>query len=653
MDNMADWDPLHLSNIDEISVADAQKRQIENILVSYTGYFDPFSEVIQNALDAVEKRMSNQESDYKPKIWIEVDLTENSFSVLDNGIGFTENEFHSFLTPNISYKVSGKSRGNKGVGATYLAYGFNHLEVGTKTPDFGSYAIFLNGRSWAANPYANNAPKVKEIKIPETFQVDRGSKFVIKFSGDGIRPSDLSWLRATSADQWEAILRIKTPLGGIYLNNSEPTKIQCSIKVMDKNRNISEKEVSSCTYLYPHLVSESVQRLKDIKKQQSELVNAGKDLQRLPGNMKNLWGIYEIWTYDDINSRETLKPQLKNDREQLFKKLQPNIYGFFGYSVDIWDYINDQKYNLRPNYRILRGGLQMATTNMPQGDLITIPLTSNIGYQKTSLVIIELKHVKPDYGRKAFQPDIVDLANELSASVVNYLKHWRRHLKKETGSPINIAASRELHDWIISQENYQKTNPLMLQNENFFVPIHEIPILSQPQQEQDVIVLFNQLIAGGVIRGIKIMATNAMTQYDGLCRVSIHQPIENHQFNKKTNPLGINDPLAKIAESEPWVLEYKFTLDALLNEFEKEEKYENDINLVVCWNVGDKWKTSYSIVPLLHFDNVGSRPFHGVTHLVKDASSGNLAFVLIVLSELIEYLNDPEQSQSFQNETYN
>ena len=651
---MNEWDPLESSYIDQVSIANAQKRQIDNILASYTGYFDPFSELIQNALDAVEKRASDQEPNYKPKIWIKVNLMENSISVLDNGVGFTEDEFHSFLTPNISYKVFGKNRGSKGVGATYLAYGFNHLEVGTKTPDFQSYAIFLDGRSWVSSNYESDTPKVKEIDISEDFQVDRGSKFVIRFSGEGVRPSDLSWLQATTAEQWEAVLRIKTPLGGIFLNNSESGKIQCHIKVINKEGDISEKETSSCTYLYPHLILQSVQRLKNIQKKQSELVIQGKDPQKyLPGSMKNLWGIYETWTYDDIESRKTLKPQLKNKSEQLFKELKPNIYGFFGYSVSVWDYINDKKYKLRPAYRILSGGLQMATTNMPQGNLITIPLTSTIGYQKTSHVILEFRDAKPDYGRKGFQPDVEDLATELSVSVVNYLKRWHPILKKEAGFPVDIAASKKLHDWITTQETHQKDNPLEVQNKNFFMPMREISILSQPQQEQDVIVAFNQLIAGGVIRGIRIMATNGATQYDSLCRVSPPLSASDYQFDEKTNPLGTNDPSIETVESNPWVLEYKFTLDALLNEFEKAEKSEKDIDVVVCWNAGDKWKENYSITSLLNFDNINLRQFHGVTHLANHALSGNHAFCLIVLSELIQYLNDPEQSQKLQKLTYN
>ena len=61
-----------------------------------------------------------------------------------------------------------------------------------------------------------------------------------------------------------------------------------------------------------------------------------------------------------------------------------------------------------------------------------------------------------------------------------------------------------------------------------------------PQSEQDVIVLFNQLIAGGVVRGIRLLATNQLTQYDGIFKFCVKDPISNHVFDKATNPLGVN-----------------------------------------------------------------------------------------------------------------
>ncbi len=66
--------------------------------------YDSFSELIQNAMDAVDRRKKNEtDQDYKRKIWLTINLKENSFLIVDNGTGFNEREFQSFLAPNISF----------------------------------------------------------------------------------------------------------------------------------------------------------------------------------------------------------------------------------------------------------------------------------------------------------------------------------------------------------------------------------------------------------------------------------------------------------------------------------------------------------------------------------------------------------------------
>jgi hypothetical protein len=59
-----------------------------------------------------------------------------------------------------------------------------------------------------------------------------------------------------------------------------------------------------------------------------------------------------------------------------------------------------------------------------------------------------------------------------------------------------------------------------------------------------VVALFNQLLAGGVIRGVKLLACSTYNQYDGICRFSLVEPTEQHIFNKVTNPLGVDHTLA-------------------------------------------------------------------------------------------------------------
>ena len=85
------FDPLSAKYaVNEEVVIKALKREIKNILNSYVGWFDPFCELIQNALDSVEERQNNSGDDYIPRVNILINIYENYIAITDNGIGFTE-----------------------------------------------------------------------------------------------------------------------------------------------------------------------------------------------------------------------------------------------------------------------------------------------------------------------------------------------------------------------------------------------------------------------------------------------------------------------------------------------------------------------------------------------------------------------------------
>lgn len=50
------------------------RRTVVNILKSYTGFYDLFSEAIQNALDATQWKKLRNPDTYQPRIWIDVDI---------------------------------------------------------------------------------------------------------------------------------------------------------------------------------------------------------------------------------------------------------------------------------------------------------------------------------------------------------------------------------------------------------------------------------------------------------------------------------------------------------------------------------------------------------------------------------------------------
>ena len=64
------------------------------------------------------------------------------------------------------------------------------------------------------------------------------------------------------------------------------------------------------------------------------------------------------------------------------------------------------------------------------------------------------------------------------------------------------------------------------------------------------------------------------------------------------------------------------------------------------------YKERYGITSLLLPENADQRQYHGVTHVLSDLESGAKHCDLIVLSELIEYLNDPTLTADIQRRKY-
>ncbi|MBV7331810.1 hypothetical protein KFU94_26990 [Chloroflexi bacterium TSY] len=222
----------------------------------------------------------------------------------------------------------------------------------------------------------------------------------------------------------------------------------------------------------------------------------------------------------------------------------------------------------------------------------------------------------------------------------------RRHLRANTGKKHNLKRETQVDNWKREMEQHEDTYPLEIANKNFFLPSNHISITSLPTREQDVIALFNQLLAGGVIRGIKVMSTNERLTYDGLVRIVVEPPAKHHVYDEELNPLGVDsftlDDFDVPFRSAARILEYKFSLDGLIEDIDDGSKNSNDISLVICWGTGDLYQKNYHISSLLDPDNLGLREYHGITHIMTNLNTNQKEMDLIVLEELIKYLNNPK-----------
>lgn len=648
------FDPLEFKNTKINDAAfGALRREITNILSSYVGWYDPFCELIQNALDAVEARTNAEaaagtDKAYKPHISIVVDLDSNSLTVSDNGIGLDKEKFEQFLAPNFSFK-SGNTRGHKGVGATYVAYGFNYMRVTTKVPGFEASGRILNARTWLNEEVMGANPKVEPDPSPivdDSFSTfDRGVSVTVRFDSS-THPRQLSWLQATTASTWQKILNVKTGLGSVKPDNS----LNVTIKTISKGKSSTVEQIGT-KYPWLHESAAKKATFSTLLKAQDDNYRKYGPGRKMPDKYSNLDFIYETWNAAEL--KELCGSVLDQEELDVLEKYTPTVSVEFGYTAKLWSQFNEA---LGLRSKVLSSGIQLAANNMPQGETILVPLNRNIGRQHQVHFLIHFDNYTPDLGRKGFHRELSDFAKSVARHIVEtHLSKLRYLLKANTGTSPDLVRELAIDDWKTEMLTHETQQPLKLQSKHFFLPVERVSITSTPTREQDVIALFHQLIAGGVIRGLNMMSTNERFTYDGLFKIAFDLQCELYIYDEEKNPLGVPEETAKALSGKvtsPRILEYKFSLDGLVEEFDSQDKNIKDIDLSVAWETGELYKEKYGIVSLLIPENADQRQYHGVTHMLVDIESGAKYCDLIILSELIKFLNDAEKEAEEQRVKY-
>jgi hypothetical protein len=651
------FDPLKVPDrqtVEESLLRDRQKRNIYSILHSYVGWYDPFSELIQNALDSVDKRAITAGDRYCKRISIRINAQSNTLTVSDNGTGLDETSFEQFLAPNVSFKDA-TARGSKGVGATYLAYGFNYLRVDTKTKNFMASGEMEGGRTWLHDSNAAQNPHVypteKELTDPLFDTYDNGASVTVAFD-IATRPSDIAWPNLNNAQAWATALQIKTALGPLL--GSQPVEV--TITHVAKNGTETTHSLDTIHYLGPHTFYSRVRRYEDVLEKLEKQVEKLGATTNIPGSIKNLDAVFLEWDTEEVLAHV----DLPSEQRAFITEYPVRILGSYMYSARVWEELA-KRIGCRPTANIFNPGIQLAADNMPQGEVIQVPLRRYTGRQNQVHFVIHFSNCVVDLGRKGFHKDFVDCAKLLAQEIVQRdFSKVKGCLRIDDFRRTGIIEQEKLNSWKTMLAAHEQSRPLLLRNENFFKPVHEVSVTAEPSREQDVIALFNQLIAGGVIRGVKVVGTNELMTYDGAFRIVCGPEYENHEFHEDRNPLGIgttqriefeeNFP-GGFLSTELKILEYKYSVDGFISDVTTGDKKVADVDLLIAWEFGTEHEQFFSVQSLLVPEGEGHRQYHGVTHLLFD-EHGNHAMDAIILKDLISYLNDTDLESARQAELY-
>jgi hypothetical protein len=611
------------------------KNNLQNIIDSYQGKYDLFIEMIQNAVDAVEMRAKQGgERDYVPQVWIVVNLKDEQISVVDNGTGISKEEVMKMLTPHLTFKdglaASGmRLRGHKGVGATYLAYGFNYIRVSTRGADgFFSYEL-CGGRRWVDGassemPLAHPAEEV----LPEFDRLLRGTAVTVGV-GEGTRPISLARI-GSSWERWALVLRTRTAVGLVDLAGREKWAKGAKVRLtlIDARGERKEGEVP-LSLLFPH----DIEGFEFLDLREYEKSKGGME-PKLKSTGKDAL-FYRL-------KASELKKRGLVDRASCLLGQKVIVYAFFSHSASLFESLEKAELKEKSGsrrQRLIGPGVWVASSHAVVGNSISLELAYGAGNEDRLFMLAELEEVRPDLGRKGFSPELEEEIRQLGDRIIKYFLGYRSLLKPAGIQPNQAAQKQELFIRVQEAQKRKGEEPLK--------GGYSLAVI--PQNEPEVIALFQEMLGRGELLGYQIMGIFHGATYDGVFSYRLDKHLPGAILHPENNPLGVPEAAFRNKRKKesgaivfpPSLYEYKVSLDNLVEEFERQDspKQFEQVELVVVWELGKRWKRSYDLIDLVEDGKLNHRELFGATHLLcrKGMSTGHVIKV-ICLKRVVDAL---------------
>ena len=616
-------------------------RQIRSVVSSYNSPWDPLSELIQNAVDAINQRSSDGDAGFQGKILITIDADQNIITIEDNGIGIQPSNRNKMLLPGGSLKTQGNTYGHKGLGFTYCAHIAETIEVDTSHEDGIDHWIFTGGFDWLANE--NNLTTLQSI-TGDTIRefVDRGTAIRIKFitgqyeqriANTAVLDRLFTW--ANDPKLLEFVLRTRTAIGQVgWLFGESSLDIEIKVRFISANTEINVP----CQFFdflnYPPLNQQVFPKATDYATK----------VYLNPRNMNKIHhGIYHVFDQDLTNPSQPLRVG-RNLGGVNFK-----VYLYACGKKNLQEALKQYDQRLGGEFRELAftTDVHLAIQGMPSG--VPIDSWNNYGHHEQrffALIDAEMRFgTVLDAGRKTITRHYVDLlvdktvemaksvgyfSNQTSFYEMSYQLHHSSSLPPQRG-PMHY-----INNW--QQLRALGSTSLLLDK--------------LPNDEIAIYVLFGELVGRGLLPGYKILYVSGGAVYDAAFRFAVNLADDN-----AVNPtvsggktiFGVGDALVQQQgrKAYQWqhsatgqnhlVVEFKIEAHDLLLDIQKRrsEKDIRHIDILVCMTQNEEeiTKLGGALTPIPH----GARQFSGVTHTL---AYGPHTIHVICLQDIVDKLKN-------------
>jgi len=542
-----------LEEVDFLRQEDEEEIRLEaeNLLSSYSQFHDVLAESLQNAVDAVDDRYHQEPTTAVARIWLKFDAKEKSITVIDTGTGMPWSVLKSALKPNVTYKriqnLSSKdrrSRGEKGVGFSFLTFTSNRMRVKTCNGS-ETIEVFVEG----AHDYVKGETDVRPMLRPLTSQPGGVSKELGSTKYTIIEMSGVSTIDYCDRDIFDIslpeliwTLRTRTAVGNtdpIVASRTPEPEIEITLQYISQNGDEETRKIPYC-YLSPEeYISEgskvSFEKFQDYRDKKKLHLVQGKAL-----------------VYRNTISTASGRPihcYAFSMAPKAFDDLTSDRSSEEGWSPPSWV------------------GIHIATRGMPTGIFIEPPVTGSAFYWRRVFMLLQDDEMNFDVGRKTLRgrakPMMQDIAKNIWNDILDYLQALT------PADPEAVTRRKQGKLQLLFQQAHEWRD----------LSFHQVQYLKEPQREQMVVALFYELVGANVLKGYQTLRNNTIDQYDAFIYYRIEKKYIGRFEANRIRDEFLEDQI---------IIEFKHKAEDILKDILDNKKTYQDINLLICWELNAK-----------------------------------------------------------------